>query len=213
MPTWESPIDSINPHPALEQDRQSAETYNYETEHNVLKTAGTVLGIGVVKQLLSKARGALGGTLNGGINPHAGVDVPNVETPPSGRPSPRQAEIDAANRAGPDYAEQQSFKSGEPARFGEPGSVRPDAFNCKTCTSLEVKAFDLNRPGGISSLTSNIAKQAKDRVDNLPPEAVQKIVVDARGQVITEAIEIRIKADIIRKSGGIIKAENIRINR
>ena len=62
-------------------------------------------------------------------------------------------------------------------------------------------------------MTSNIAKQAKERVDNLPMGAVQEIVVDARGQVTTPAIRKRIIADIVRKSGGIITAKNIRIDR
>jgi hypothetical protein len=189
--------------------QKSADQFSNGQVYDGTATATEATSDLIVKGLSGLAGGALTAL---GIVKKVERAIPDVK-PPAGRPSPRQAEIDAANNAGPDFVEQQSFKGGEAARFGEPGSVRPDAFNCKTCTSLEVKAFDLNRPGGISSLTSNIAKQAKEREVNLPKGAVQEIIVDARGQVVSKPVAERIIADIVRKSGGIIKAENITIKR
>jgi hypothetical protein len=38
---------------------------------------------------------------------------------------------------------------------------------------------------------------------------VQKIVIDTRGQTVTKTMKDKITIDIVRKSGGIIKPENI----
>jgi len=60
-----------------------------------------------------------------------------------------------------------------------------------------------------NNMTSKIAEQAKRRVDELPEGTVQKVVIDARGQKLTAETEIKTINDIVKKSNGIINAENI----
>ena len=58
-------------------------------------------------------------------------------------------------------------------------------------------------------MTLKIGEQAKIRVDELPKGTVQKVVIDARGQKLTAETEIKTINDIVKKSNGIINAENI----
>ncbi|MDO4691236.1 MAG: hypothetical protein Q4A58_08085, partial [Fusobacterium sp.] len=57
--------------------------------------------------------------------------------------------------------------------------------------------------------TSKIGEQAKIRLKELPENTVQKVVIDARGQKLTAEIETKTIDEIIRKSDGIIKSEDI----
>jgi The BURPS668_1122 family of deaminases len=61
----------------LENDRESAEFFKFETENNVLKAGATVLGIGTIAKLLRRTGDIIPG---GGINPNAG-DGPKVDLP------------------------------------------------------------------------------------------------------------------------------------
>ena len=141
------------------------------------------------------------------------VDGPDVVPPPSGRPSPRQSEIDAAANAGPGFAEQVIFKDGVRQTSRVPGSTVPDLFDCKTCTSIEIKNYDISRPGGISGLSSNVANQAKKRAGELPAGSVQQVIVDVRGQALSPGAEAKIISEIVRKSNGIIKKADVIIQR
>ncbi|WP_338941314.1 hypothetical protein [Fusobacterium nucleatum] len=141
------------------------------------------------------------------------------------RPTYRESEKDVydfldekyKNNQNVEVQEQASFKGGEEAkRFGEKGSVRPDdTVIIKTETkngtvisreSYEVKNYKIEN---YNNMTSKIAEQAKRRVDELPKGTVQKVVIDARGQKLTAETEIKTINDIVKKSNGIINAENI----
>lgn len=58
-------------------------------------------------------------------------------------------------------------------------------------------------------MTSKIGEQAKVRLKELPEGTVQKVVIDTRGQNLTTEIEDKTINDIVKKSNGIINAENI----
>ena len=58
-------------------------------------------------------------------------------------------------------------------------------------------------------MTSSIGKQAIQRANNLPETAVQKIVIDVRGQNVTPEMREKVIDDIIRKSNNIIDKNNI----
>ena len=141
------------------------------------------------------------------------------------RPTYRESEKDVydfldekyKNNQNVEVQEQASFKGGEEAkRFGEKGSVRPDdTVIIKTETkngtvisreSYEVKNYKIEN---YNNMTSKIAEQAKVRLKELPEGTVQKVVIDARGQKLTAETEIKTINDIVKKSNGIINAENI----
>ena len=64
-------------------------------------------------------------------------------------------------------------------------------------------------------MTSVIGKQAIQRVSELPEGAVQRILIDARGQSLGNTVQEQMLKkqqvidDIVRKSNGIIKKENV----
>ena len=64
-------------------------------------------------------------------------------------------------------------------------------------------------------MTSVIGKQAIQRANELPKETVQRVIIDARGQSLGKTVQEqmlkkeKVIDDIVRKSNGIIKKENI----
>ena len=145
--------------------------------------------------------------------------------PKEKRPTYRESEKDVYDFLGEKYKdnenitvqEQASFKGGQEAKhYGEKGSVRPDdTVIIKTETkngtvisreSYEVKNYKIEN---YNNMTSKIGEQAKIRVNELPKGTVQKVVIDTRGQNLTTEIEAKTINDIVKKSNGIINAENI----
>jgi len=141
------------------------------------------------------------------------------------RPTYRESEKDVYDFLGEKYKdnenitvqEQASFKGGQEAKhYGEKGSVRPDdTVIIKTETkngtvisreSYEVKNYKIEN---YNNMTSKIGEQAKVRLKELPEGTVQKVVIDTRGQNLTTEIEAKTINDIVKKSNGIINAENI----
>jgi uncharacterized protein YnzC (UPF0291/DUF896 family) len=101
---------------------------------------------------------------------------------PLKRPSWRQSEIDVAKR-NQGYSEQKSFKGGKEVRYGTKGSTRPDLY--KDGHSIEVKNYKIDNSLGKSRLKSELVRQYKDRVKNLPPNTKQTTIIDTRGQNIS----------------------------
>ena len=126
------------------------------------------------------------------------------------RPTPQQSEQNVGSDLGPNYPAQQSFLAGKPVPYGTPGSVRPDFISPDGAeASFEVKNYNLNN---IPALTSNIAKQAIQRQVNLPQGMQQNVIIDARGQNLTDEQQITIRNQIISKSNGIISVSKISFN-
>ncbi len=61
----------------------------------------------------------------------------------------------------------------------------------------------------ISSTSLN--RRLDHRAANLPPGAVQNVVIDVTGQTITAAQEQQIYAQIVQKSNGIISESQVEI--
>jgi hypothetical protein len=139
----------------------------------------------------------------------AGVSNDVLEVVGRRRPTARQSEIDAGARLGPGYSPQVSYRGGYRERYGASGSVRPDFIDCVNCISVEVKNYDISRPGGIGALTRDISKQAKERAVQLPVNTVQRVMIDVRGQALSLDARRKIENDIVKKSNGIVKIENI----
>ena len=113
------------------------------------------------------------------------------------RPSWRQSEIDAS-RDFPDYTEQKSFIIGKEVPYGTKGSVRPDLY--KNSNSIDVKNYKIETVSGRNNLARNIEKQYYQRMDNLPKGTKQSVLIDTRGQNITDAELSSLYDDIMRRT-------------
>lgn len=126
---------------------------------------------------------------------------------PGERPSWRQSEKEVGN-TNPEYEAQKSFKDGQEVSYGTKGSVRPDYY--KPGSTIEVKNYDVSTSGGQNRLIDNITEQVMQRNVHLPDGTGQKIVIDVRGQNITNDVLRNIRDSIINRTGGNIEIEFLR---
>jgi len=75
--------------------------------------------------------------------------------------------------------------------------------------AYEIKNYNLSKRTNENSMVNTIVKQAKQRVTNLPEGMQQKIVIDTRGQAVSQEQKERIRDKIFEKSNGIIKPNNV----
>ena len=99
------------------------------------------------------------------------------------RPSWRQSELDVAKDY-PNYAEQKSFLNGQDVPYGTKGSIRPDFY--KTSKSIDVKNYNLEKETGKINSVRNIEEQYNKRIYHLPSGTKQTILIDIRGQKISQ---------------------------
>lgn len=125
----------------------------------------------------------------------------------SARPTPRQSEIDVGAELGSGARPQVSYKNGQEVPYGTAGSVRPDWCLGNVC-SVEVKNYNVatNQQG----LINNVSQQALKRVDNLPQGMQQQVVIDVRGQAVSDAQKNAIIRGVVDKSNGVLKPTDIR---
>ncbi len=93
--------------------------------------------------------------------------------------------------------EQVSFLNGKEVPFGTPGSTRPDITRevDGKLEAIEVKNYNLNSKNSLYELLNKLADQVKARVDNMPPDTLQRIVLDVSGkQIASEQMESIVKA-------------------
>ena len=103
------------------------------------------------------------------------------------RPTWRQSELDSVNDF-PNYSTQKSFINGKEVPYGTKGSVRPDFYT--NVSSIDIKNYNITSSSGRSNLASNIEKQYLQRLDNLPAGTNQSVMIDIRGQNVSdEALE------------------------
>ena len=100
------------------------------------------------------------------------------------RPTWRQSEIDAKADY-PDYNEQVSFLNGEEVPYGTKGSVRPDYY--KPGSSVDIKNYNIETASGRSNLTNNISNQYYQRNVHLPQGTKQSVLIDIRGQNVSNS--------------------------
>jgi len=124
------------------------------------------------------------------------------------RPSWRQSETDVYDRHRQQgYAEQQSFKDGEPVPYGTRGSSRPELY--KAGSSIEVKNYDVASSHGRSNLVRSIVNQVGTRGRNLPDGTAQQVVIDVRGQSASPETLDALADRIGRRTGGQVGPESI----
>lgn len=135
-----------------------------------------------LNSLLSKSSGSSGGK---------GIDKT--------RPSWRQSEIDVKNDF-PEYNAQKSFKDGKEVPYGEKGSSRPDLY--QTGHSIEVKNYKITTSSGQSRLVNNVSKQVEKRLSDLPSGTKQSVIIDIRGQNVSDEILDGLYEKIMNKTNG-----------
>ncbi len=113
------------------------------------------------------------------------------------RPSWRTSETDFAE-GHPKYREQVAFKDREEVSKYTKGSTRPDFY--AEGHSVELKNYDLSTKSRRTNLVNTIVKQVNDRDIHLPLGTKQTIIIDTRGQTVSNEILKEIKAEISRKA-------------
>ncbi|MFJ7934368.1 T7SS effector LXG polymorphic toxin [Sporosarcina sp. NPDC096371] len=113
------------------------------------------------------------------------------------RPSWRQSEIDVEKDFS-EYNAQKSFKDGIEVPYGEKGSSRPDLY--QTGHSIEVKNYKITTSSGRSSLVNNVSKQVEKRLSDLPSDTKQSVIIDIRGQNVSDEILDELYEKIMNKT-------------
>ncbi|QTD39543.1 ribonuclease YeeF family protein [Sporosarcina sp. Te-1] len=115
------------------------------------------------------------------------------------RPSWRQSEIDVEKDL-PEYNAQKSFKDGKEVPYGEKGSSRPDLY--QTGHSIEVKNYKITTSSGRSRLVNNVSRQVEKRISDLPNGTKQSVIIDIRGQNVSDEILDELYEKIMNKTNG-----------
>ena len=121
------------------------------------------------------------------------LDKGNVD---NDRKSWRQSEIDVGNLY-PEYQAQKSFIGGREVPYGTKGSSRPDYY--KTGYSIEVKNYTVSTVRGKNALIKNVVNQVNLRGKQLPKGTVQAIIIDVRGQNISNTMMKTLSQSILEK--------------
>jgi filamentous hemagglutinin len=124
------------------------------------------------------------------------------------RPSARQSEIDVGKQLSSDFKPQASYSYEKEVRYGARDSKRPDFVSAEKNVSIEVKNYDIAK--NANKLVRDTAKQAIERVEHLPEDMQQRVIIDIRGQDVTPEVRSQITTKIIDKTSGIISNKQIR---
>ncbi len=127
--------------------------------------------------------------------------------PVTKRPTWRASELDVGKDLGPDIRSQVSYLNGEEVPYGTPGSVRPDFVTNGADASFEVKNYDVANSS--KNLINTVSQQAIQRQANLPAGMEQNVIIDIRGQVVTDMQKNAIIKGIVTNSNGAIDPTSI----
>ena len=143
--------------------------------------------------------------VNGGRSgPAKPPDKPPVAT---GQLPWQQTQRDVAKLYGPDARQQVIFKGKVEITKSERGATIIDTFVSTLKLAVEAKRRNLQTAS--SQAVYDTAKQARMRVDNLPPGVTQKVVLDVTGQSIPVERQIVLRERIVAKSNGALLPENV----
>ena len=84
--------------------------------------------------------------------------------------------------------------------YGEKGSSRPDLYH--TGHSIKVKNYKITTSSRKSSLVNNVSKQVGKRLSDLPNGTKQSVIIDIRGQNISDEILDELYEKIMNKTNG-----------
>jgi hypothetical protein len=135
-------------------------------------------------------------------------------TGPPPRPTWQTAQAGpASNLEGFGFTPEPSYLGGQRVPYGTRGSVRPDYASELMELSVDVKNYAVETPQGRWRLVNDIVGQTSNRAANLPPGMRQGVVIDIRGQSVSDLLLQRMIDRIVKKSNGLIEPENIVIQR
>ena len=127
---------------------------------------------------------------------------PEEEKKESTRRTWQQSEKEV-EKENPDYNPQQSFLNGKKVNYGTSGSSRPDFY--KEGSSLEVKNYKIMSQNGKNSLINTIVRQAQKRMTDLPLGTIQTVIIDIKGQEVSDDVLKEIVNAVLEKVDVIIK--------
>lgn len=156
---------------------------------NAMKKASDSIDVNGVKKAIDSSLETSYGESSGSSAYQSGTET--------SRPTWRQSELDAAKDF-PDYDAQKSFINGEEVPYGTKGSVRPDYY--KDGYSVDIKNYNVESASGRSNLARNIEKQYYQRIENLPEGTKQSVMIDIRGQNVTDADLSALYDDIMKRT-------------
>ena len=88
--------------------------------------------------------------------------------------------------------------NGQEVPYGTKGSVRPDLY--KAGSSIDVKNYKIETSSGRNNLARNIEKQYYQRITNLPNGTKQSVLIDIRGQNVSNTDLTSLYNDIMSRT-------------
>ena len=82
--------------------------------------------------------------------------------------------------------------------YGTKGRVRPDYYKDGFC--VDIKNYNVESASGRSNLARNIEKQYYQRIENLPDGTKQSVMIDVRGQNVSDEALGALYDDIMRRT-------------
>ena len=122
------------------------------------------------------------------------------------RCTPRQSELYVGKMLGTRAKPQVSYLDGKEVPYGTKGSVRPD-FVMGDKAAFEVKNYNIETNS--DGLVREVVRQVKDRAIHLPQGMKQRVMIDVRGQNVSDAMKEALGQKIIQKCDGIISMKDI----
>ncbi|MBC1523888.1 hypothetical protein HB884_06665 [Listeria booriae] len=176
----------------------ATDLFGEDVGRNVTRVSSLVAAIGAggaTYSGLSKLESAFGSR----TVPKLATETPVTEAEGiPARPSWKKTETDVeADYAG--YRRQVSFLDGKEVKYGTKGSVRPEAYDIGH--SVEAKNYNVQTSSGRSNLVRNVSNQVESRVKHLPEGTDQTVIIDVRGQSVSNEILKEIRRKILEKSG------------
>ncbi|MBQ3416651.1 MAG: hypothetical protein IJH32_02330 [Ruminococcus sp.] len=139
--------------------------------------------------------GAIGGAITGGLSKAFEI-VSSSATVVSevAIPTPRQSEIAALEMYGGE--EQISFLNGIEVPYGTIGSSRPDIIRevDGVLEAIEVKNYCLTSEQNVYNLAKELTREISERGANLPPNSLQRVLLDVSGREYTYSFVLKIKS-------------------
>lgn len=82
--------------------------------------------------------------------------------------------------------------------YGTKGRVRSDYYKDGFC--VDIKNYNVESASGRSNLARNIEKQYYQRIENLPDGTKQSVMIDVRGQNVSDEALDALYDDIMRRT-------------
>lgn len=139
--------------------------------------------------------GAIIGAVTGGVSEAINLAAPSASTSLE-IPTPREAEEHALLKY--PGREQVSFLNHEEVPINTPCATRPDIVRMvdNHIEAIEVKRYNLESSTSLNTLYSELKRQVTQRVNDLPTDATQRIVLNVENRTFSEELVSAVKNNI-----------------